>query len=158
MVNLTLSLLSLAMAARGLAGPLQDHFKTHPVRSRTIVQLGKNPGALENVAVRKNGDILATMIWPNASLYTVQNSHPFSSGHHSQLEVVHTFPDSANTVLGIKELQTRPDTFLVSVGSYDDFPLIMTPGSMGIWEVTFLPPSSSSSSVAVPAVSVREAS
>lgn len=67
--------------------------------------------ALENIAVRPNGNLLVTSLTPNASLYEISNpSTP------SPVIILHYTNDNATSLLGITE--TSPDTYAFIAGSF----------------------------------------
>ncbi|KAM0405834.1 hypothetical protein HYE67_010165 [Fusarium culmorum] len=84
----------------------------HSPPAKTLGQLPLGTW-LENIAVRSNGDLLATELWPAASVYTVADPS-CSKG----LKELVTIP-SIQGILGITELSSapgKPETF-VFVGS-----------------------------------------
>ncbi|KAI3326170.1 hypothetical protein HD806DRAFT_520832 [Xylariaceae sp. AK1471] len=84
--------------------------------TKIITQLDDVPRAFENITL-------------TASLYIVPNS----LSEHPSLSVVHTFSNTTS-VTGITE--TKLDTFVVNVGSYEAFTETVTPESIYIWEVS----------------------
>ncbi|KAF3936111.1 hypothetical protein ABW20_dc0110338 [Dactylellina cionopaga] len=76
-----------------------------PLPSRVIAQFPE-PVWLENIAVRSNGDLLVTLLQPNASIYQICNP----SGREPHVSLVHTFTE-VTSVLGISEIS--PDVFAV---------------------------------------------
>ncbi|KAM0234751.1 hypothetical protein ACHAPO_006115 [Fusarium lateritium] len=85
----------------------------HSLSAKTIGQLPLGTW-LENIAVRSNGDLLATELWPTASIHTVIDPSSCREG----LEELVTIP-SIQGILGITELTStpgKPETF-VFVGS-----------------------------------------
>jgi sugar lactone lactonase YvrE len=108
-----------------------------PLPSQNIFQFGSNGTWIENIAVRPNGDLLLTMLAPNASLYTVKR--PYAGSR--EFSLVHTF-DGATGLLGITEI--CHDTFaLLSLnslnatnaesGSTDVW--VVSPRTRGVWDV-----------------------
>ncbi|KAJ8130150.1 hypothetical protein O1611_g3480 [Lasiodiplodia mahajangana] len=106
------------------------HAAKLPLPSRTIFQLNDSiPNSwFENIAIRRNGDLLVTMLSPQASLYTVQG--PLSDS--PQVSVIGI--DNANGLVGIAE--TSPDVFAVAAGTFDAL-AAPVPGTMAVWEVDF---------------------
>ncbi|EXK76978.1 hypothetical protein FOQG_18299 [Fusarium oxysporum f. sp. raphani 54005] len=89
---------------------------------------------LENVAVRSNGDLLVTELWPSATVYTVANPADCKSG----LEELVTFP-SITGLLGIAEVPKspgKPETF-IAVGSEATALSHLTPGTFEAWAIEF---------------------
>lgn len=84
-----------------------------PLPARTVFQLdGTLPATwFENIAVRRNGDLLVTMLAPNASIYSIPQ--PLSGS--SQASIIN-FED-ANGLVGIAELV--PDVFIVAGGQFN---------------------------------------
>ena len=91
---------------------------------RTVYQF-PNSTWLENLAVRRNGKILATLI-TTPDLYQID---PFSAGTPAKL--ILTFA-SSQSLLGITE--TEPDVFAVVSGNLS-FAAGGTPGSFAVWSV-----------------------
>ncbi|EGU73080.1 hypothetical protein FOXB_16410, partial [Fusarium oxysporum f. sp. conglutinans Fo5176] len=89
---------------------------------------------LENVAVRSNGDLLVTELWPSATVYTVVKPADCKSG----LEELVTFP-SITGLLGIAEVPKspgKPETF-IAVGSEATALSHLTPGTFEAWAIEF---------------------
>ncbi|KAI3320975.1 hypothetical protein HD806DRAFT_504137 [Xylariaceae sp. AK1471] len=100
----------------------------HSLSAQTIFQFDKVGTWLENVAVRPNGDLLVTLLLPNASLYTLKR--PYSTTR--EFSLLHTF-DEASGLLGITETDT--DTYAVlSLQSSNTSASI--PGSGIVWGVS----------------------
>lgn len=83
-----------------------------PLPVRTIFQLDKTVpfSWFENVAIRGNGDLLVTMLSPNASVYSL---HQPASGP-AKVSIINI--GDANGLLGIAE--TSPDVFAISGGTF----------------------------------------
>ncbi|KAK5688746.1 hypothetical protein LTS10_000724 [Elasticomyces elasticus] len=107
-----------------------SHCTAFPVASqqdaaiRTVYEF-PNTTWVENLAVRPNGHILTTII----GLPEVWNVDPFSQ----TAELVYTFPEPANSVLGITE--TEPDVFAVVVGFFNPATISGLKGSYSIWSI-----------------------
>ncbi|KAI1311770.1 hypothetical protein F5Y03DRAFT_382034 [Xylaria venustula] len=101
-----------------------------PLPAHTIWQLHDNPPTswLENIAVRQNGDLLVTMLSPNASIFHIQE--PLSGSPQSSIISV----PNATGLLGIAE--TTPDVFAVTGGIFNGV-AVPVAGSMAVWEVDF---------------------
>ncbi|KAI1320864.1 hypothetical protein F5Y16DRAFT_389492 [Xylariaceae sp. FL0255] len=106
--------------------------RTGPVSlvAKTVASFNETRTCLENIVVRENGDLLATMLYPSASLWTVRQ--PITAT--SQLELVHNFAD-ANGLTGITESAT-PDTFIIAAGQYSNIGKQIA-GTQAVWEITF---------------------
>ncbi|KAK5632487.1 hypothetical protein RRF57_008201 [Xylaria bambusicola] len=125
-----LTLVALATkAASALPAPTEQTAGV-PLPAHTIFQLdGTLPNSwFENLAVRRNGDLLVTMLMPNASIYSI--SEPLSGSPKASITNI----DGANGLLGIAEIS--PDVFIVAGGQLgsNGEPVL---GSMGLWEVDF---------------------
>ncbi|KAI1422123.1 hypothetical protein F5Y12DRAFT_717751 [Xylaria sp. FL1777] len=105
-----------------------------PLPARTIFQLDDSPPKswFENIALRRNGDLLVTMLSPNASIYSIQE--PLSGSPKASIINI----ANATGLLGITE--TAPDVFAVAGGLFGTGIAVPVPGSMGIWEVDFRGP------------------
>ncbi|KAK8113993.1 hypothetical protein PG999_006062 [Apiospora kogelbergensis] len=77
-----------------------------PLPSREVYQFGNPNTSVENIAVRRNGDLLVTLLAPSAQLHLIRD--PYSE--KPSVSLVHHF-DEVEGLLGIAE--TKPDTFLV---------------------------------------------
>ncbi|KAI0204420.1 hypothetical protein F4808DRAFT_413467 [Astrocystis sublimbata] len=97
--------------------------------SRTIFQFNESGTWLENIAVRANGDLLATMLSPSASLYTLKK--PYAA--EPEFSLIHTF-DNATGLLGIVEISSDDFAVLSTQLSTAGAPV---PGSTAIWRVSF---------------------
>ncbi|KAI1176955.1 hypothetical protein F4777DRAFT_544073 [Nemania sp. FL0916] len=127
--SISFALLATAIAS-SLATPLpssQIHSRSLP--TQTIAKFNETRTCLENIVVRANGDLLATMLYPNASLWTVRQ--PITT--ESELSLVHTFAD-ATGITGITETNT-PDTFIVASGRYSDIGKQIA-GTQAVWEIS----------------------
>ncbi|KAG8676464.1 hypothetical protein FPOAC2_02561 [Fusarium poae] len=105
----------------------------HSLPAKTIGQLSLGTW-LENIAVRSNGDLLATELWPTASVYTVTDPSSCNGG----LEELITIP-SIQGILGITELPPipgKPETF-VFVGSNATGLSQLTPGTFKAFALEF---------------------
>ncbi|KAK5720826.1 hypothetical protein LTR15_006788 [Elasticomyces elasticus] len=111
----------LAFASHCTAFPVASQ---HVAAIRTVYEF-PNTTWVENLAVRPNGHILATII----GLPEVWNVDPFSQ----TAELVYTFPEPANSVLGITE--TEPDVFAVVVGFFNPATISGLKGSYSIWSI-----------------------
>ncbi|KAI0517341.1 hypothetical protein F5B22DRAFT_119084 [Xylaria bambusicola] len=101
-----------------------------PLPAHTIFQLDDTlPNSwFENIAVRRNGDLLVTMLMPNASIYSI--SEPLSGSPKASITNI----DGANGLLGITEIS--PDVFIVAGGQFSGI-AEPVPGTMAVWEVDF---------------------
>jgi len=105
---------------------------SHSLPVKTISQLSLGTW-LENIAVRSNGDLLVTQLWPTAAIYTIANQ-PSSN----KLKELATFP-SIQGLLGIAELPPcpgKPETFVV-VGSNATGLSQLIPGTFKAFAVEF---------------------
>ncbi|KAI3321292.1 hypothetical protein HD806DRAFT_503668 [Xylariaceae sp. AK1471] len=126
----TLALVA-TFVAHSLAIPLSSsQILSRSLSTKTIAQFNETRTCLENIAVRKNGDLLATMLYPNASLWTVRQ--PITA--ESELTLVHTF-DNATGLTGITEGNV-PDTFIIASGRYSDIGKQIA-GTQAVWEIAF---------------------
>lgn len=116
-------------AAASLAAPHhQRRYQTAP--TQTIFQLDRNGTWIENLAVRCNGDILATRI-DSPEVWTITPSHANTTARaHGSL--LYRFPNAKST-MGIVE--TRPDVFGVIVGNVTLPSATPTPGSFSLWTI-----------------------
>lgn len=106
---------------------------SHSLPTKVIGQLSLGTW-LENIAIRSNGDILATELWPQASIYTITNPASCNKG----LEELVTIP-SIQSILGIAELPPRPrksETFVV-VGSNATGLSQLVPGTFKAFAIQF---------------------
>ncbi|KAI1158233.1 hypothetical protein F5B18DRAFT_641882 [Nemania serpens] len=104
-----------------------------PLPVRTIFQLDKTVpfSWFENVAIRGNGDLLVTMLSPNASVYSL---HQPASGP-AKVSIINI--GDANGLLGIAE--TSPDVFAISGGTFSSLAAPVA-GTLGIWELNLRGP------------------
>ncbi|KAJ4129002.1 hypothetical protein NW768_007529 [Fusarium equiseti] len=105
---------------------------SHSLPAKTISQLSLGTW-LENIAVRSNGDLLVTQLWPTATIYKI--SHPPSDNKLNELV---SFP-SIQSLLGISELPPclgKPETFVV-VGSNATGRAELIPGTFKAFAVEF---------------------
>ena len=119
-----IGLLSLAIAS-----PIDSHAIRAAKSPPTLTSIHSfTPGTwLENLAVRANGQILATLL-TTPQVYQV-DPNP-SAAHPSTL--VHTFPDYLGC-LGIAELGS--DIFYVVTGNFSISAVTSTPGSYSVWKL-----------------------
>jgi hypothetical protein len=106
---------------------------SHSLPAKTIGQLSLGTW-LENIAVRSNGDLLVTELWPTASVYTITDP---SSCYEGLKELV-TIP-SIQGILGIAELPSipgKPETF-VFVGSNATGLSQLIPGTFKAFAIEF---------------------
>ncbi|KAI0454115.1 hypothetical protein F5B21DRAFT_525183 [Xylaria acuta] len=102
----------------------------HVFPAQNVFQFNETGTWLENIAVRTNGDLLATMLNPTASLYTLKR--PYSATR--EFSLLHTF-ENATGLLGITE--TSNDNFAIlsiALGNASS----PVPGSSTIWGVSFI--------------------
>ncbi|KAI1735682.1 hypothetical protein F4680DRAFT_434819 [Xylaria scruposa] len=97
--------------------------------AHNVFQFNETGTWLENIAVRANGDLLATMLNPTASLYTLKR--PYSATR--EFSLLHTF-ENATGLLGITE--TSSDNFAILSIQLGNSPS-SAPGSSTIWGVSF---------------------
>ncbi|KAJ7470181.1 hypothetical protein B0H11DRAFT_2041733 [Mycena galericulata] len=100
-----------------------------------VTQIYHNPlpGTwLENLAVRPNGQILATRL-DIPELYQIT-----PDPHNPNPTLIYTFP-SALGALGIAELPATPDVYAVLVGNFSLATVSSQPGSYSIWRVDVRP-------------------
>lgn len=82
---------------------------------------------VENLYIRSNGDILATVL-SSPDLYLI---NPFEdSGDNAVL--LHSFPGSMG-LAGITEI--KPNVYAIIAGNWSDVIFATTPGSYSVWEV-----------------------
>lgn len=81
-----------------------------PLPHRTIAQFPVGL-ALENIAIRPNGNLLVTSLTPNASLYEISNP----SSPSPVIALLHTNPN-VTSLLGITEIS--PDIYAFVAGSF----------------------------------------
>ncbi|KAI1128457.1 hypothetical protein F5Y10DRAFT_240411 [Nemania abortiva] len=106
------------------------HTANLPLPARTIFQLNDSiPNSwFENIAIRQNGDLLVTMLSPQASLYVIQG--PLSGSPQASIIDI----ENANGLVGIAE--TSPDVFVVAAGTFSAL-AVPVPGTMAVWEIDF---------------------
>ncbi|KAI0378840.1 hypothetical protein F5Y04DRAFT_261161 [Hypomontagnella monticulosa] len=97
-----------------------------PLPWKVIAQMNQTDDFVENIAVRSNGDLLVTLFYPSASVYTVKR--PFSD--YPTMSLIHTFED-ANGLTGIVE--TGPDTFVVTAALYQEL-AVPSPNTTSLWQ------------------------
>ncbi|KAI1750687.1 hypothetical protein F4782DRAFT_548464 [Xylaria castorea] len=101
----------------------------HLFPTHNVFQFSETGTWLENIAVRANGDLLATMLNPTASLYTLKT--PYSAT--PELSLLHTF-ENATGLLGITEISNDNFAILsIKLGNGSS----PVPGSGAIWGVSF---------------------
>ncbi|KAJ7114518.1 hypothetical protein C8R44DRAFT_832949 [Mycena epipterygia] len=101
----------------------------------TVTQIYHNPHPgtwLENLAVRPNGQILATRL-DIPELYQVT-----PDPHNPKPTLIYAFPSTLGT-LGIAELPATPDVYAVLVGNFSLATISSQPGSYSIWRVDMRP-------------------
>lgn len=96
---------------------------------RTIYQFPTTTW-IENLAVRSNGHILATL----TNIPSVYEIVPSSSSYPATASPLYTFPN-ATSLSGIDEIS--PDIFSVVVGNFSLSTFLPTPGSYSIWTIDF---------------------
>ncbi|KAH8165607.1 hypothetical protein CIB48_g2645 [Xylaria polymorpha] len=103
--------------------------RSHLFPTHNVFQLNETGTWLENIAIRTNGDLLATMLTPTASLYTLKQ--PYSATR--EFSLLHTF-ENATGLLGITEISN--DNFAILSAELDSTsnPVL---GSSTIWGVSF---------------------
>ncbi|KAI1747830.1 hypothetical protein F4782DRAFT_395339 [Xylaria castorea] len=127
----TVTLLAFA-CGNVVATPTPDHSPRSaalPLPVRTIFQLNNDtvPNSwFENIALRRNGDLLVTMVQPYASVYSIQQ--PLSSSPKASVISI----ANANGLLGIVE--TSPDVFAVVGGNFSALATPI-PQTMAVWEI-----------------------
>ncbi|KAJ4353170.1 hypothetical protein N0V95_003599 [Ascochyta clinopodiicola] len=97
--------------------------------SYTVTQLPQTPTWLENIAVRRSGDLLVTQFAPAPILYAFKNP----AIGKAKLDAVYKFTSITN-ILGIAE--TLPDTFVV-VGGNATANATGYAGTFSAWGVEF---------------------
>ncbi|OHF01707.1 hypothetical protein CORC01_02898 [Colletotrichum orchidophilum] len=97
--------------------------------SRVVYQFPEKPNWIENIAVRKNGNLLLTLL-TSPEIYQV--AKPWEKSPSAEL--VHRF-SSFDGLLGITE--TSPDTFLVVGGNFSGIG-VSVPGTFSTWEVSLI--------------------
>ncbi|KOS20624.1 hypothetical protein ESCO_005279 [Escovopsis weberi] len=103
-----------------------------PLRHHAVTELP--PGSwIENLAVRKNGNLLLTTVLPDASLFEVVDP----AGASPTL-IRHFTIEQITSLLGIAEL--TPDRFVVAGGNFS-FVAGPAQGSFGLWSIDFNDPS-----------------
>ncbi|KAI0200567.1 hypothetical protein F4808DRAFT_428316 [Astrocystis sublimbata] len=104
-----------------------------PLPARTIFQLDStaNDSWFENIAIRRNGDLLVTMTQPNASLYSIRR--PLSDSPEASVINI----KDANGLTGIVE--TSPDVFAVAGATFSALAEAVA-GTSKVWEVDFRGP------------------
>jgi hypothetical protein len=122
MLHIFSTTLSLNIILAGIFSP--------SVQANSIQKIFQFPNHtwIENIAIRRNGQILADIL-DRPELYQID---PLSNPTTSKL--IHRFDQYAGGLLGISELEE--DQFAIILGNYSikDGP---TPGSFAIWEVDF---------------------
>ncbi|KAK9774092.1 putative SMP-30/Gluconolactonase/LRE-like region domain-containing protein [Seiridium cardinale] len=105
-----------------------QHTNELPLPSKTIFQMDTGDIWLETILARQNGELLVTMLWPNSSIFSLQNP----SSPSPEWNLVHTF-DGENGVLGIVE--TKPDIFVVAAGQFTAMGTWVA-GTGALWEIS----------------------
>ncbi|KAF7365894.1 putative six-bladed beta-propeller-like protein [Mycena venus] len=99
----------------------------------TQIYHNPHPGTwLENLAVRPNGQILATRL-DVSELYQVT-----PDPHNPNPTLIYAFPSALGT-LGIAELPATPDVYAVLVGNFSLATISSQSGSYSIWRVNMRP-------------------
>lgn len=127
----TTSSVLLAISVSAFAASI-PHFKQLAPKfpaSPRVVHEYSNPTWLENIAVRPNGDILATELSPVPNLYHIAN--PESPSPIST--IIHTF-NSTGSISGITEV--KPDVFIL-VGFEETAIAQPVPRTGEVWKVDF---------------------
>lgn len=119
----------IGLASLTVASPVNLHTIRSATSPPTLTSVHDFPLGtwIENLAVRANGQILATLL-NTPQVYQV-DPNP-SSVHPTTL--VHTFPSYLGCV-GITELS--PDMFYVVTGNFSFVTFEATPGSYSVWEL-----------------------
>ncbi|KXJ90371.1 hypothetical protein Micbo1qcDRAFT_226279 [Microdochium bolleyi] len=103
----------LALSAVAIAAPAAQPPSQAPAY-RVVAQLAANNTFLENLAFRRNGDMLVTQNINSPALYIVKQ--PFAATGQAELTLLHKFAD-ADGALGI--VQVAPDHFVVATSKWD---------------------------------------
>ncbi|KAJ7270612.1 hypothetical protein B0H12DRAFT_773474 [Mycena haematopus] len=99
----------------------------------TQIYHNPHPGTwLENLAVRPNGQILATRL-DVPEIYQIT-----PDPHNPNPTLIYAFPSAIGT-LGIAELPATPDVYAVLVGNFSLATISSQPGSYSIWRVDMRP-------------------
>ncbi|RSL99288.1 hypothetical protein CDV31_012246 [Fusarium ambrosium] len=104
--------------------------------SKTLAQLEVGT-FLENIAVRSNGDLLVTKLWPSAAIYTIRS--PWE--RRNKLEEIISIP-SIQSIYGLAQVtpsRQGVETF-VFVGGNSTTPGETVTGSFGAWAIDFESP------------------
>ena len=117
------------LSSLSLSSPISSHAIRAAESSPTLTSIHNfTPGTwVENLAVRANGQILATLL-TTPQVYQVD---PNPSSAHP-LTLVHTFPTYLGCV-GITELSN--DIFYVVAGNFSISTAASTPGSYSVWKL-----------------------
>ncbi|KAK6071442.1 hypothetical protein SCUP515_07838 [Seiridium cupressi] len=114
-----------AIAFMAEAKPLEIRESTSlPLPSKTVYQFPTAGYWAENIAVRRNGNLLVTLLSPSPQLWQIAS--PYSDAPSAEL--VYTFPNMSGLV-GIAE--TAADTFVLAGQNFS------TAGVAAAWEVAF---------------------
>ncbi|GIJ91412.1 hypothetical protein Asppvi_010377 [Aspergillus pseudoviridinutans] len=101
---------------------------TNTSSTSTVFQFTRNGTWLENLAVRPNGNILATRLdVPELWLINPSNTNTAEAG-----SLFYTFPN-ATSLLGITEIDR--DVYAVVAGNFSISTVTSTPGSFVIWRI-----------------------
>lgn len=122
---LLLTLLMLLRPETAVAGTITNRYvQTQP---RTVFQFA-NGTWVENIAVRRNGDLLVTLI-DRPELYLINSQHGSASriGDFEEAEAL--------SLLGITEL--APDVFAVVAGNFSISQGTSIPKTYSVWQVDF---------------------
>lgn len=112
-----------------LALPALALSKSLPAKTLGQLSLGT---WLENIAVRPNGDLLATQMWPSAKIYTIRDP----SDYENSLEELVSIP-AIQSIYGITEVpsfRSRTEKFIF-VGSNSTGVGVPVPGTFSAWSI-----------------------
>lgn len=114
----------IAISGTAVASPMPNSLASQSLSPQTLYQLNVGSG-IENIAVRANGQILATVLGPPVVL----QSSPLSTEYPVELVTV----PGATSLFGIAEIM--PDVFAVGAGNLTSNPTAPVPGSYSIWHM-----------------------
>jgi len=109
-----------------------SHPLTHERSTRQVYDFPSNTSWLENLAVRCNGQVLATRL-DVPQLYQID-----PTAQQPKPELIYTFPEALGA-FGIVELPGQTDVFAVGVGNFSLATVTSTPGTYSIWRVDMRP-------------------
>lgn len=110
----------------GLTTSVQSGYPFSPLPLRDIYQFPLTT-CLEGVAIASNGDIYATTVYPDASIYSVSGATKTTP----KVSHVHKFKD-INAATGI--IETQPGVFIFLAGKQSALGMGIR-GTFGIWEL-----------------------